>query len=366
MKDKKNEADNVINQALSETKKEKKKDEKRLTTGIYLRDIILGGGDGILGVKTGIIWNMIGVSGAGKTFEGNELIYANKKKYGDKFKFNYDATSEGGNDINCENIYGFPVVTEDSLRSFTVEKLMFNIKKFIELLEKDELGVYIVDSLDGLISQEIEERIENRKKAHESDKNFDEGSYLMARAKFLKQEFFPHIKPLIEKSNCLLIIISQQSEKVGVSFGSKKDRAGGKALKFFAHIESWCREVEKITITAKKETIPIGIRNKVEFTKTRNDRPFRSHYNTIFFDFGIADVDNNVDYLFSLLTESGKDKAKKDQKIEYDGKEFKTKEALINYIEENDLENDIKMKVLEKWEEVEKAAKQKVKRKKKV
>jgi RecA/RadA recombinase len=352
--------DEIIEQVKTPKKKEKTK-EIRLLTGSTLRDIILGGGNDVLGVKVGVIWNMIGIAGSGKTFESDELIAVNRKIFKDNFKWNYDLTSEAGNDINSKKLYGFDIINKFSLRSSTVEELSFNIKKFLKTLKENDIGVYIVDSLDGLISEEIKQRIEDRQKAYEKGKSFDEGSYLMARAKFLKQEFFPDIKPLIEKSNCLLIIISQESEKIGITFGNKQERAGGKALRFFSHIESWTREIEKLKVNKKGETRVIGVRNKIKFTRTRNERPFREHYSTIYFDYGIDDLSSNIDYLFNLLTESGKDKT--NFNVEYKEKEFKSKKELIAFIEKNNLEDEIKQAVIEKWEDVEKAAKMERKKK---
>jgi RecA/RadA recombinase len=352
----------IVQQVIDETKKKKEKinDYPRLYTGSTLRDLILGGETGKLGVKTGIIWNMIGEASAGKTFEADELIAVNKKIYKDKFKWNFD-NAEGGNEVNSKKLYGFEIINDKSLRSSTVEELCLNIKKFLSTLKKDELGCYIIDSLDALISREVENRIKEREKANEKGKDYDVGSYMMGKQKYLKQEFFPEIKPLIEKSNCLLIIISQQSEKIGVFFGSKKERAGGKALRYFSHVESWVKEIEKIKVRKKGEIRVIGVRNKTEFTRTRNARPFRSHFNTIYFDYGIDDLSSNLDFLFNLLTDSGKDKT--NFNVEYKNQNFLSKKDLILFIENNNLENEIKNEVIEKWEIIEDIIR--IKRKKK-
>jgi len=346
--------DEVINDAINEPKKKKEKKEIRLLTGNTIRDIILGGGNRVLGVKIGIVWNMIGEPSAGKTFEADELIAINKRIYKDKLKFNFD-NAEGGNEVDCKKLYGIDIITENSLRSSTVEELNINIKKFLKTLKEDEIGIYVVDSLDALTSKEVEDRIKEREKAEAKGKSYDSGSYMMGKQKYLKQEFFPEIKILIEKSNCLLIIISQQTEKIGITFGSKKERAGGKALRFFSHIESWAKEIEKIRITKKGETRTIGVRNKTEFTRTRNERPFRNHYNTIYFDYGISDIDSNLDFLFNLLTDGGKDKT--NFNVEFDNNVFKSKKELITYIEDKNLEDTLREMVIEKWEAIEESVK---------
>jgi RecA/RadA recombinase len=334
--------------------KEEKKDEiinkPRLLTGSTLRDLVLGGSKDVFGIETGCIWNSIGDSSSGKTFEACEFIATNKKLYKDKFKFNYD-DAEGGNGIDSNKLYGFDIITSDSLRSETVEDLYINIHKFLKTLKEDEVGCYVVDSLDALTSKDVKDRGKERIKAFEKGKEFDEGSYMMSKQKYLAQEFFPDIKPLIEKSNCLLLIISQEKEKIGVSFGSKSTRSGGKALQFYSHFESWLARAEKLEVTKKGETRVIGIRNKMRFTKARNSKPFRDNYATIYFDYGISDLDSNLDFLFSLLTESGKDKT--NFSVDFKDQTFKSKKELISYIEENNLEDEIKNQVIEKWESIE-------------
>lgn len=351
----------IIDQALNESKNKKEVVSKpRLYTGSTLRDLVLGGEKGVLGIPTGVIWNSIGDSSAGKTFEACELVATNKKIYGDKFKFNYD-DPEYGNQIDSQKLYGFDIIAENSLRSKTVESLFINIHKFVKSLKEDELGVYVLDSLDAITSKATIERGENRIIADEKGKKFEEGSYMMDKQKYLAQEFFPIIKPLIEKSNCLLIIISQEKEKIGITFGSKSTRSGGKALQFFSHFESWLARSEKLEITKKGEIRVIGIRNKMRFTKARNSRPFRDSYSTIYFDYGISDIDSNVDFLFNLLTDSGKDKT--NFNVEYKNQIFKSKKELIAYIEENNLEEEIKQMVINRWEEIEDSIKIERKRK---
>jgi RecA/RadA recombinase len=357
-------SDKIIKQVIEETKKkkEKPKEKPRLLTGSTLLDSILGGEKNVYGIQTGVIWNSIGESGGGKTFAACELIAVNKRIYKDKFKYFFD-DAEGGNDIDSQKLYGFEIVTEEMREkaSDTVEQLHMNIKKFLPTLKKDEIGCYVIDSLDALISNEVKNIIKDREKAFDKGKEFDQGSYFMEKAKYLKQQFFPDIKPLIEKSNCLLIITSQQGDKIGVVFGSKATRAGGKALKFFCHFESWMKEVEKFKVKYKGEERSVGVRNKIKFTKTRNKRPFRECYSTIFFDYGVADLDSNLDYIFNLLTDSGKTST--NFNIEYKDQVFKKKKDLIKYIEDNNFEDEIKQLAIDKWEGVEEAIKIERKRK---
>lgn len=393
-----------LSEQVKEVAREKKvkfKKKERLLTGSTLRDIVLGGAPGVYGIQTGVIWNVIGVSGGGKTFESTELIAVNRSFFGNRFKFHYD-DAELGNEVDCVKLYGFDLMKESLLkkksksgieepvRSKTVEELHMNIKKFLYKLNKDDIGCYILDSLDALISNEVKDIIEQREKKFDKNEEYDEGSYYMQKARYLKFELFPDIKPLIEESNCLLIITSQQSEKINVTHGSRKDRAGGKALRFFAHYESWMRELEKIKVVVKGEARTIGARFVEEFTKTRNPRPFRRCNTTIYFEYGISDIDSNLDFVFNLLTDTGRDKTGKDSRLRltdclelfsdenkffeiYKNKRATKKEKedkknpieenkelwwinkddLITFVESNNLEEVLKKIVINKWEEIE-------------
>jgi recombination protein RecA len=187
----------------------------------------------------------------------------------------------------------------------------------------------------------------------------------MDKQKYLSQEFFPTIKPLIEESNVLLVIISQVREKIGITFGSKFTRSGGKALEFYCHHIAWLAVAEKLTVTIKGMEKTLGIRGKLKTTKSRTPRPFRESYYTILFDYGIDDLSSNIDFLFGLLTELGKDKTgKKDFKVEYKDIVHNSKKDLVEYIEKNNLEAEIKQDVIEVWESIEQSIKSNRKSKK--
>ena len=105
---------------------------------------------------------------------------ANKMIMGDKFVFNYD-DSESGNEFDVEQIYGMtePLITENTLISHTVEELYTNIRKFSMSVKGSQIGMYVVDSLDGLTSKATLDRGDARFKKAEAGKEFNEGTYAM-------------------------------------------------------------------------------------------------------------------------------------------------------------------------------------------
>lgn len=339
------------------------------------------------------------------TFLCNEIIASNHYKYGDKFKWMYD-DCEAGYSFDTKSMYGFDIVTPESNQSTKVEEAFYNITKFIENLKDDEFGVYVLDSLDALTSDEADTLAEERIKAYDNDKDFDKGSYKMGKAKYLSQEFFPQLCRKLENKNVLLIIISQVRDNMDMFSFEKYVRAGGKALDFYCSHIVWLATAQKIL---KKET-PVGGAVKLKLTKGKVARPFRECFYSFYFSYGIDDIGSNLDYLFDLRTDNGslssancksiaweKDESKLEvnsanvRKFLQDNKKYEqavstcnnnrfdlgtvidfinkdeelsklfdeqfekvmSRDSLISYIENNNLQDELKRRVIQKWEDFE-------------
>lgn len=397
----------IIKKPSSNSKKERK--IYYASTGSELLDLVVGGGVG-KGYPFGRIINFVGDKSSGKTFLAIEVIAAAYHKYGkDMLKWVYD-DCESGFSFNTENLYGFPVIPpllEDRRRSDTVEDAYVNIREFAESL-KDKLGIYVIDSLDGLKSREANLRADERfKKAMDAKKGKISkgkiaGTYGVEKPKYLSQEFFPQLAELIENTNCLLIIISQVRQNIDPMSFEKYTRSGGKAMDFYCHTVLWLANVNKI----KRKGRAIGITVKAKTTKSKTPRPYRECYFELKFDYGLDDTATCVDFLFDFRTEKGeiiKDakaawkenkeinianlkaflaengieqfyrenvhpKLKKSEVIEWinsdappeikekfkaEFSELMTRDELINYIEENGLIDELHKRTDEKWEAIE-------------
>lgn len=364
--------------------------KERAMSGSTLMDIVHGGKKNTMGFEFGTIVNIVGDKGSSKTFLATEIVATNLKKYKNRLKYNYD-DKENGNTIDTVSLFGFDINKNKNLLSKTVEELYTNILKFVKSLKDDDLGIYIIDSLDSLTSQATLDRGEERVKAAENDKDYKQGTYNLEKQAFLAQEFFPQITTAIEDSNCLLIIVSQTREKIGITFGSNIYRTGGKGLDFYCSYITWLSEIEKLEVATHGERRVIGTRVKVRNKKIRAPRPFRECYYTLLFDYGLDDLQSNIDYLFNCLTDLGKDKTKAELKIQWkietpdlqtlqalsdnyivkknnkriEAKDvtdlenievfqlFSNKKIFIEFIEKNNLENDIRQMVIDKWESIE-------------
>ena len=314
-----------------------------LSTGCTLLDLTLGGGFPI-----GKIINLVGDKSSGKTLLAIEFIAACKKKLGKRFKWFYD-DAEAGFSFNTKELYGFDIIQDNQRFSSTVEEFNYNLHKQIESLRKNETLVYILDSLDALSSaQEIERdgtRTKAIEKAEEEGKEYiAKGTYAMEKQKFLSELFRLRAGDIRDK-NCILIIISQVRANIGVMFGAKYTRAGGKSLDMYASQIIWLAEVEK---HKKKERVT-GITTKVKVTKNKVGKPFRECFVDILFDYGVDDISSNMKFLYDLHTPTGK---LKNNKIKEDGKEF-TQEKFIEYIENENGEQQLISDVQGTWAAIE-------------
>lgn len=391
-----------------------KMEQIRFDTGCTLLDLVIGGAKNVFGIPSGRFINIVGDKSAGKTFLSNEIIASAYHKFGSKkFKWVYD-DCESGYSFDTQSMYGFEIMPENPIHSRTVEEAFCNINDFADKLKGDQFGIYVLDSLDGLTSQEQDDRAEERLKAFHNDKTFDKGTYGMGKQKYLSQEFFPQLCSTIENKNVLVIIISQIRENIDMFSFEKYSRSGGKAMDFYAHSVLWLATAKYITKKDRK----VGVVVKAKTTKSKTPRPFRECFFSFLYDYGLDDIGSNVDYLFDLRTEKGElnTKAKAIQwngdvgkltltdlkkfleeyelqeKFEgsryYDGKptaedifdfvqskkEYKekfsekfgesmTRDELIEWIENNNLEEELKQRVIDKWEEFEDSIKSSRKKK---
>ena len=292
--------------------------------------MVMGGNKGVYGSPSGRFINIVGDKSAGKTFLSNEFIAWGYHNLGKNFKWVYD-DCESGYSFDTESLYGFDIMPENPVHSTTVEEAFYNISKFAERLKGDQFGIYVLDSLDGLTSEEQDKRAEERIKCIENDKEM-KGTYGMGKAKYLSQEFFPQLCSVIEDKNILVIIVSQIRDNVDMFSFEKYARAGGKALDFYAHSVIWLATAKKI----EKSDTPVGVVVKAKTTKSKTPRPFRECLFSFLYDYGLDSIGTGVDYLFDLRTPKGELNTKS-KAIQWNGSNDLDKKQLKEFLEESEL-----------------------------
>lgn len=314
-------------------KKKKEKITQVLSTGSTLLDLNLLGkrvhGGGMPG---GIIVEIYGPSATGKTALLAELAGSCQANKGDvRFE-----DPEGRLDAEYSRIYGFELDKENYCRPDTVRELFEGLWKW-EPPNPKVINVTCADSLAALSTE------------MEMD---DQDKYGMKRAKDFSEGLRKTCR-LIANNNWLVVCSNQ--ERVGGT-------PGGKGVPYHASIRIRLTPVYQKSKIKKQKKIgnksiekTIGIRSECTITKSSKDEPYRKCNISIIFGYGIDDIRENLIYIKEMTNSS--------KYICPDGTEYATIDKTISYIEDNDLEEELKTQVIELWYEIEEKFKMKRKNK---
>jgi len=210
-------------------------------------------------------------------------------------------------------------------------------------LKSGECLLYGWDSLDASVSSAQKERNEKSIKA---DKD-EESAYGTEKAKYFSGGFFNNVCELQQGKDATIFMISQLRENIGVSFGEKYKRTGGKALDFYTHQVPWLRVKDKLKKTFRGQERVLGVRVQAMFKRNKCAKPYRDAEFTVLFDYGVDNIGSMVDYLFGPQVKV----------IEWNDEKYK-REEFIDLIENDKDEYNALVKAVEKdWNEIEKAIK---------
>lgn len=250
-----------------------------IPSGSAVLDRVLGGGWPLARVS-----NIIGDRSTGKTLLAIEAM-ANFVSIFPKCKARYAETEVAFDDEYAEAL-GIPMSRVERPKDplDTVEQFYEDITAYID--RHSDCGLYILDSLDALSD------------ASEIDQPIEKGSYGAGKAKKMSQMFRRIVRKL-ESSNCHLMIISQTRDRIGVQFGRRYTRSGGKALDFYASQILYLAHIKEITHVIRGIKRTVGINTRVKCTKNKIGLPFRSCDFPILFGYGIEDICASIDWLAS-------------------------------------------------------------------
>ena len=228
---------------------DKEKPLQFISTGCEVLNCVLGGG-----YPLGRITNIVGDKSTGKTLLAIEAFANFKKQYPHGKSYYHE--SEAAFDLDYAQDLGMP---EDTFLpgGNTIEDLFNNLDKVIKYhSENDQPGLYVIDSLDALSDKA------------ELERGIEEGSYSMTKQKKLG-ELFRRLVSDIQRTNVCIMIISQVRDNIGVMFGEKHKRSGGKALDFYASQVVWLSQIEQISKTVKGIKRTVGVLVKAKCKKNK-------------------------------------------------------------------------------------------------
>jgi RecA/RadA recombinase len=358
-KKKKDETEQIA-EALTADRETKKPipEEDWLSTGMTVLNLAITGRP-FHGIPKGKAMHFVGDSSSGKSwFSLNLFAEAAQNKQFDGYRFVFD-NAENGALMDVERYFGASTAKrirppagsrDEPVYSETIEQFYFHADA---ALDRGPC-IYVLDSMDALNANDDEHLFEAQREAFENGKASDKGSYGMAKAKANSN----HIKRVVRKlrtTGSILVVISQTRDKIGGSIPGLKTHSGGRATKFFAHVQLWTSVRGPLTKPINGIEREVGSTIRVDIQKNRLsgwegkiELPF---YRSLGFD----DLGSCVDYLYSEgHWEGTKTKAGKLTKITAPEFEFEGKpEALIAKIEEENSERELRMLVANVWDGIE-------------
>lgn len=331
-----------------------------LNSGCTTLNLSLSGQGKHGGWARGRIHNIVGDGSSGKTLLALEEAFSFSKTVKTiksqifpkvkKFTICYD-NGEAVMDFPVKKMYGKKFYkTVDWKRSSNFEAMCRRFIRLSTSLKKGEALLYIIDSWDSFQSAKSKKAFMESVKKDEDLK----GDYDLAVQKYASRKFFPNICDKMDQNqvDATLCIISQVRSRIGVTFGKKQYRAGGKALDFYTHQVTWIREVERMAKKKHGESKVYAIKSHAKVERSKVAKPFRESEFIILYDYGLDNLSSMVDYLW------GKGK------INFHGTKFSKRIEFIKFIEGNNLEGELIEATEKKWDKVEKAFEREVKRRK--
>lgn len=233
-------------------------------------------------------------------------------------------------DAEYAKIYGMELKKDNYYRPDTVKEF-FKILWDWETKNNEVINVCCADSLAAL-STELEMGDED-KMGMKRAKDFSEGLRKTCR--------------IIAKNKWIIVCSNQEREGATGAI-----TPGGKAIPYYSSLrirlfpEFKGSKIKKSKIIGKKSIEKIiGIRSKFKIVKSSIDEPYREGNISIIFGYGIDDIRENLMYLKEMNGET--------KYICPNGQEYSTIDKAIEYIEENNLQNELKEGVIKKWNEIE-------------
>lgn len=305
------------------------------------------------GFAKGLYYLFDGDTSSGKTFFSLTCFAeAAINRNFDDYEFIYDNAEHGalmdvaeffGKDVKrrlrapAEDGEGEPLYSE------TIEEFYDNLDDWVK---SKKPFIYVLDSIDALDSEPASDKFKEQKKDRRRGREVT-GYYTDGKARINSSHLRRYL-PSLRKVGSILIIINQTRSNIG---GYGKTRSGGWALEFYACLEIRSKVKEDLTKTYKGKKRIQGRLCQLRVKKNRVRGKDRTVNIPIYNTYGIDDIGSCIDY----LVDEGHWERKK---ASIDAEEFDvvySRDKLINYIIENNLEKDLREIVGDVWSDIEEA-----------
>lgn len=303
-----------------------------VSTGSTLLDLAISGGrfkEG--GIPTGILVEIFGPSGAGKTVLLCQIA-GNIQKLGGEIMFH---DPEARLNKQFARMFGLDSSEIEYTIPNTIPEVFKAVRKWTpeENDNKKPYGIF-ADSLAAL-STDME--------MEGTDK------YGMRRAKEFSEELRKTCR-IITQHNLLMVCSNQVRQNLDAGpYGQRYKSPGGEAMGFYSSLRLRCSSGEKLkvsrSIRGKEHKRVIGVKTEIEVFKSSVWRPYRTAEVYIIFDYGIDDIRANLKFIKDVT----RDSVYKVGEV----KLGKTLDRAIREVEEQGLEQELKKQTIELWNEIE-------------
>lgn len=313
------------------------------------------------GIPKGHFIYYVGDSSSGKTWTAFQILAEAARNHNfDNYQLIYDP-SENGALMDVERYFGKKAAARirPPRGTVAIPRACQTVREFYyELDAAMDRGpvIWVEDSMDALLEEGDEEKFEAAKDKHLKGKEDDgAGSYGTGKAK-VNSGNINRVIHRLQETGSILVMISQSRDKIGGMFPGQKTRSGGRALRFYAHVEIWTAPGEDI-----KKNVPehgeriVGRYVRMDIQKNRitgyDGKITVPFYRSLGFD----DTGACVDFLIEEGHWKKADSGSKISAPEF-GMEF-TREKLIQKIE--DLEDGVytlRKTCAAVWREIEEAS----------
>ena len=212
--------------------------------------------------------------------------------------------------------------------------------------------VWVEDSMSSLDEEARWDKFETNRSKAAAGKEL-EGSYGMGKAKVNSDNILWVVNALAD-TGFILIIINQTRDRVG--YGAQYNPntvGGGLGLKFYANHELWSSVTGEITRTINDKKRQIGTFCEIAVKKNSLNGRSRTVEVPIYSSFGLDDIGSCVDFLIEEKHWRKEGAGIAAPEFEHEG----TREKLIQIIEEQELEYELRRITQQVWDSIEEKCK---------
>ncbi len=307
------------------------------------------------GYLKGLMYSFVGDSSSGKSILAlSALAEASVSPHFKNYKLEF-ADKEGGALMDMETYFGAKAASK--INPWTPDTLEDFYDRADDLVKAGDPFVLVLDSMDALWPESQEQKAKEDAAARRKGKEVG-GSYNTDKAK-INSSRLRVLTNGVKETKSIFIVISQTRANIG--FGSQfnpKTYSGGEAIKFYSRIQLWTSIRENL-VTGKYKT-QYGILSQVKVTKNHICGWQGKLEVPILRGYGIDDIGACVNFLVTtgkFRATKGKDDRKVTNIVAEDFDFEGSPEKLVQKIEKENLESELRLTVSEVWKEIEESAK---------